>query len=295
MSMSRRPVRTAWQVPIADYSTAQRAAGRSTSTIRARDELLSQLSREVPGDPWDLSVHDLVEWMGLQVWDADLGRLRSRWSLERRRFVRSTLQGFYRWAHGTGLVDDDPAAGLPRVKVPEADARPVPDDVYRAALARAAPREVLMLRLAFELGMRREEVAKVHTGDLVDDTTGTGMSLVAHGKGGKNRVLPLSRSLAALLHEQPPGFLFPGACDGHLSPRWVGTRVARLLEGTYTMHKLRHAFATGIVREQPNIVIAQRLLGHSSVATTQRYVKPDADLMRAAVEALRDRLDEVPM
>jgi integrase/recombinase XerC len=293
MSMQKRPVRTAWNVPITDYSTAQRAAGRATSTIRARSELLAQLSREVGGDPWDLTEHDLVEWMGLEVWDTDLGRLRSRWSLERRRSVRSTLQGFYRWAHGTGLVDVDPAAGLARVKVSEADPRPVPDDVYKAALAHATPREVLMLRLAAELGMRREEVARVHTDDLSDDLTGKGKSLLVHGKGGKNRTLPLSHDLAALLHRQPRGYLFPGACDGHLSPRWVGTCVARLLEGDYTMHKLRHAFATGIVARQPNIVIAQRLLGHTSLATTQRYVKPDADLMRAAVEALHHHLDEI--
>lgn len=291
MSMQQRPVRTQWQVPITDWSTAQRAAGRASTTIRARRDLLAQLSREVAGDPWDLTEHDLVEWMGLEVWDVDLGRLRSRWSLERRRFVRTTLQGFYRWAHGTGLVDVDPAFGLPRVKVSEADPRPVPKDVYLEALTRAAPREQLMLRLACELGMRREEVAKASSEDLVDDPLGGGMSLVVHGKGGKNRILPLSSSLAALLRQQRRGFFFPGDCDGHLSPRWVGTCVSRLLEGNWTMHKLRHAFATGIVREQPNIVVAQRLLGHTSLATTQRYVKPDADLMRAAVEALHHRLE----
>lgn len=292
MSMQKRVVRTQWQLPIDDWSTAQRAAGLASTTIRARRDLLAQLSREVIADPWDVTENDLIEWMGLEVWDVDLGRLRSRWSLERRRFVRTTLQRFYSWAHGTGLVDDDPSLGLPRVKVSEADPRPVPNEVYREALTHATPREVLMLRLACELGMRREEVAKAHTDDLVDDLTGT--SLIVHGKGGRNRILPLSHSLAALLRQQRRGFLFPGACDGHLSPRWVGTCVSRLLEGNWTMHKLRHAFATGIVREQPNIVIAQRLLGHSSLATTQRYVKADADLMRQAVEALHHRLDEIP-
>jgi integrase/recombinase XerC len=288
MSMQKRPVRAEWQGPINGWSTAQRAGGLASTTIRARSDLLAQLSREVAGDPWDLTEDDLVEWMGLEVWDAELGRLRARWSLERRRFVRTTLQGFYRWAHGTSLVDVDPALGLPRVKPVEGDPRPVPRDVYLEALARATPRERLMLRLACELGMRRAEVAQVHTDDLGDDLVGS--SLLVHGKGGRNRMLPLSKSLAALLRAQPRGYLFPGACDGHLSPRWVGTCVSQLLDGDWTMHKLRHAFATGIVAEQPNIVVAQRLLGHRSLATTQRYVKPDSDLMRAAVEALQQTL-----
>jgi len=288
MSMQKRPVRTQWQVPIDGWCTAQRAAGLATTTIRARRDLLAQLSREVAGAPWDVSERELVEWMGLEVWDTDLSRLRSRWSLERRRFVRTTLQGFYRWAHGAGVVDVNVAAGLPRVKLLEAEPRPVPKEVYQEALTAAAPREQLMLRLAFELGMRRAEVAQVHTDDLVDDLDGS--SLIVHGKGGRNRLVPLTTSLAALLRQQRRGYVFPGACDGHLSPRWVGTVVSRLIAGDYSMHKLRHAFATQIVHEQPNIVVAQRLLGHRSLATTQRYVKPDRDLMRAAVEALHDHL-----
>jgi integrase/recombinase XerC len=292
MSMQKRPVRAEWNVPIEGWSTAQRAARRATSTIAVRREILSQLSRERTESPWELTTSDLVEWLGAEVWDSDLNRLRPRWSTERQRMVRSTLVGFYRWAHGVGLVAADVALDLPTVRAAHGIPRPAPHEVYTAAYAAAGPRERLMLRLANELGMRRAEVAQVHTSDVVDDGFASS-SLIVHGKGSRNRIVPLSAELAATLREQDPGFLFPGSCDGHLSPRWVGTLVARLLPGHHTMHALRHSFATGVVEDEPNLIVAQQLLGHRSLATTQRYVKPNADLMRAAVEKRRRRLTEI--
>jgi integrase len=288
MSMQKRHVRAEWQVPIDGWSTAQRAARRAVSTIRARRDILAQLSRERTESPWELTTTDLVEWLGAEVWDADLGRLRPRWSVERQRMVRSTLVGFYRWAHGVGLVASDVARDLPTIRASDGIPRPAPDDVYEAAVAAAAPRERLMLQLAFELGMRRAEVAQVSTGDLIDNLFDS--SLVVHGKGSRNRVLPLPAEIATAIRQAPAGYLFPGSCDGHLSPRWVGTLVARLLPGHHTMHALRHSFATGIVDDEPNIIVAQQLLGHRSLATTQRYVKPNADLMRAAVDKRHRRL-----
>lgn len=291
MSMQKRPVRAEWNASIEGWSTAQRAARRAASTIAARRDILAQLSRERTEGPWELTTTDLVEWLGAEVWDGDLGRLRPRWSVERQRMVRSTLVGFYRWAHGVGLVAGDVALELPTIRASDGIPRPAPDDVYEAAVAAAAPREQLMLQLAFELGMRRAEVAQVSTADLLDDIVGA--SLIVHGKGARNRVVPLPAGIAGAIRQAPPGYLFPGSCDGHLSPRWVGTLVARLLPGHHTMHALRHSFATGIVADEPNIIVAQQLLGHRSLATTQRYVKPNADLMRAAVDKRHRRLSGV--
>lgn len=74
---------------------------------------------------------------------------------------------------------------------------PVPDQAYRAALLAADDRERLILRMGAEVGMRRAEVAQAHSRDLVEDLTG--WSIVAHGKGGRDRLLPLPDSLAAAL------------------------------------------------------------------------------------------------
>jgi integrase len=279
MALAKWPVSPVWSEWIEAWSTALRAADRSRATIDSRRQVLAQLSREVAGDPGDLTPAQLLEWMGLEVWDEDLQRLRPRWSRERRRAVRSSLAGFYRWAHGAGRVADDPAAGLPVIRSSRGMPRPAALATYSAALGRAGAREQLMLVLACELGMRRAEVAQVHSRDVVDDLVG--QSLIVHGKGARPRSIPIDDDLAEQLRDAR-GYVFPGRCDGHLSPRWVGKVVGRLLEGTTTMHQLRHAFATRMLREDTNIRVVQRWLGHASLAVTQVYLDVDDDEMRAA-------------
>ncbi|MFT3873414.1 MAG: tyrosine-type recombinase/integrase [Nocardioides sp.] len=150
---------------------------------------------------------------------------------------------------------------------------------------RGGPRERRILRMAVELGMRRAEIAVGHSDDLVQDLTG--WSIVAHGKGGKDRVLPLPESLAADLCALPAGWMFPGQVDGHLSPRWVGKLATRLLPGEWTLHSLRHRFADRAWEASDHDVFAvQDLLGHASPVTTRRYVpQANRDRLRAIVVA----------
>jgi integrase len=287
MALEKWPVAPVWSEWIEDWVTALRAAGRASSTIGSRRQVLAQLSREVTGGPGDVTTAQLLEWMGLEVWDIELGRLRARWSVERRRTVLSALTGFYRWAHGSGRVEVDPALTLPAVRPADGLPRPAPLRVYLDALDRAGEREQLMMVLACELGLRRAEVAQVHSRDVVEDLVGT--SLIVHGKGGRLATVPLPAPLAKRIRNLDSGFLFPGRCDGHLSPRWVGRRVSKLLGGETTMHQLRHLFATVMLREGANIVHVQRVMRHRSLATTQRYLHVEDDEVRQAVAAVGAR------
>ncbi|WP_311210918.1 MULTISPECIES: site-specific integrase [unclassified Aeromicrobium] len=157
------------------------------------------------------------------------------------------------------------------------------DEAYRYALARADERERLMLRLAAECGLRRAEVAQVHTRDLVQDLDG--WSLRVLGKGQRERVVPLPRGLAAELRSRPKGYIFPGDDHGHLSPRWVGTLVGNVLPDGWTMHKLRHRAATRWYAVDRDTFTVQDLLGHASPATTRAYVAIPNDSLRRTVEA----------
>lgn len=164
--------------------------------------------------------------------------------------------------------------------------RPATDEIWENLLANAPAREHLMARLAGEAGLRRAEVAQVHTNDLMPRP-----SLIVHGKGRKQRVVPLNDSLAAEIRdrctelaESPDwnGHLFPGNVDGHLSPVYVGIRISRLMPPGWSMHKARHRFATRAYRGSRNLLAVKTLLGHSSVATTQLYCAVDDDEIRAA-------------
>ncbi|HEY0701064.1 MAG TPA: tyrosine-type recombinase/integrase [Micromonospora sp.] len=206
------------------------------------------------------------------------------WAIETRRAHRTTQRRFYGWAVTQGLIECSPALALPPVRPATPRPRPTPDQAYRAALAAAGPRERLMIRLAAEAGLRRAEVAAVHPErDLVEDLDG--WSLWVHGKGGRDRLVPLPASLAAALLRLPAGWAFPGDDGGHLSPRWVGRLVTDLLPGEWTMHSLRHRAGTRWWRTSGGDMFAvQELLGHASPVTTRVYVRVDADRLRRTVE-----------
>jgi integrase len=74
-----------------------------------------------------------------------------------------------------------------------------------------------MIRLGAECGLRRAEIAQVNSRDVMDDLLGR--SLIVHGKGDKQRIVPLPDDLADSI-ETCHGWLFTG--------RWSGTRRGEL-------------------------------------------------------------------
>ena len=268
-----KDVPSAWVDAIEQLTDHLNAGGAPATTIATRRALLSRVGRCLGGDPFTVNGDDLVTWCG-----------RQDWAVETRRAYRGTLLLFYRWAVTTGRAEANPADELPRVRAAAPSPRPCPEIAYREALARAGDRERVILRLAAEAGLRRAEVARVHSDDLIEDLEG--WSLIVHGKGGRQRVVPLTDSLAAAVRSRGQGWAFPGRMDGHLSPRWVGKVVTRLLPGEATMHQLRHRFATRAYNVDRDMFTVQELLGHASPATTRRYVMVPRSALRDTVRAV---------
>ncbi|WP_309105011.1 tyrosine-type recombinase/integrase [Microbacterium sp.] len=262
-----------WLDAIAAYDDDQKAGGKPPTTRRSRREHLQHLARRVHAGPYDLTADELVAYAAAQSW-----------AVETRRGRRNTFLSFYRWAVRVGHVQENVAEHLPKVPIRAGRARPAPDRVYHEALMRASHREQLMLRLAAEVGMRRAEVAQAHSDDLVEDLVG--WSLIVHGKGDRIREVPLPPSLATALLNLPRGYFFPGQDHGHLSPRYVGKLLAERLPEGWTMHTLRHRFATRLYALRSDLLLVQETLGHASPSTTRRYVEYDRTRMRAAIEEL---------
>lgn len=143
-----------------------------------------------------------------------------------------------------------------------------------------------MLRLAAEAGLRRGEVARLESSDLIEDLVGYSLRVV--GKGERVRIVPLKDDLARevrLSVRDGRAYLFPGKDNGHLSPGYVGKIISRLLPEGCTMHALRHRFATRVHNATGDLLTTQQLLGHASPATTQLYVLIAQDRLRAAINA----------
>lgn len=264
-----------WVGEVEAFLEHQKAGGKPPTTCRARMEHLHHLARRVDApSPWEVTGADLIAYTG-----------RQEWAKETRRSRRASFLAFWRWGVATGRVARVEAEALPVVRATPPRPRPAPDAVYREALLRAPARETLMLRLAAEVGMRRAEVAQVHTRDLLDDLVG--WSLVVHGKGDRERVVPLPGSLARSIQDAPTGYLFPGDWGpGHLSPAYVGKRIRDLMPEGWTMHTLRHRFGTRAYALRSDLLLVQEMLGHASPSTTRRYVELDRRRMRSLVDEL---------
>lgn len=274
MTMQPSPVPAGWRQPLDSFDAAMTSGGAPATTRRTRLEHLRRLARAGGwASPWQVDAEGLVAWCARQPW-----------AVETRRSWRTTLRAFWAWAIGAGHCETSPADALPVVRTTQPLPRPAPEDVLRQGVEHAGQRTIIILRLAAEAGLRRGEIAVIHDRDLIQDLEG--WSLLVHGKGGRHRLVPLTRSLALLVRTATArhGHLLPGDDDGHLSPRYVGKLAAAALPGEWTLHTLRHRFATRAYGADRDVFTVQRLLGHASPATTQRYVALDTSGMRSTVE-----------
>lgn len=261
-----------WAGHIEGYLRHLAAGGQRRATIDQRRAQLYRLARDLrAASPAALTRDHLEAWLAAR-----------EWAPSTRRGHVEALRGFYRWSVSTGAVEASPVEGLPTVRPPRPNPRPVPETAYRFALQVADDRDRLIVRLAGELGMRRSEVAQARREDVIEDLLG--WSLIVRGKGGKERTLPLKDDLARELLARPAGYLLPGQIDGHLSPAYVAKRAKRLLPEGYTMHKLRHRFGSKAYAVSGDLAAVQDLLGHESPATTRIYVRVPDKAKRAIVD-----------
>jgi integrase len=260
-------IQDAWEQAVTDWRMEMRAAGRTAESLRLGTHYVRMFARTCE-TPQKASRRDLITFLS-----------RSDWAPETRKSARTSLRGFFSWAAATDVIEADPAASLPPVRVPQADPRPATDDAIRQALTAASDRVRLMVLLGAVAGLRRAEIARVHSDDLDRDG-----ELVVWGKGGRRRTIGLDPALVALLHALPPGWAFPGR-DGHMSPAHVGKLVTNALPAGTTPHMLRHACASALYEDGLGLLELRALLGHSSVATTQRYVRIRSARTTAAMGA----------
>lgn len=266
----------AWLTPIESYLEFCVVRGRRPETIRSFRERLAHLARALKQAPNATCYVDLMSYLAKQDW-----------AQETRRSRLQTFRGFWSWALQHGIVDENPTLDLPEVAPSRPNPQAVPYPLYLEALVRARARTRLILRFAGEAGLRRGEIALTHSRDLI--ISDHGVSLLVHGKGGKTRVVPLSQDLAHLLQCLPEGYFLPGKIDGHLSARRVSELANVALPGRWTIHKLRHMFASRGFAVSRDLLAIQELLGHASPVTTRAYIVVEDRYLRDVVEAVAAR------
>lgn len=218
----------------------------------------------------------------------------------------SALKSFFSFAaRRAGLCNDAIAAmrgpklkaKLPRpVDAQGADALLDLADAARAAWIGA--RDDAIFTLLYGAGLRISEALSLRRSDAP-----AGDALRVIGKGGKERVVPIvpivREAIDAYLKACPYGLsghdpLFFSARGKALNPRIVQGEMKRRatllgLPDSATPHALRHAFATHLLAAGGDLRCIQELLGHASIAATQRYTKVDAEALLSAYRAAHPR------
>jgi integrase/recombinase XerC len=186
-----------------------------------------------------------------------------------------------------GLIKVNPAALVLTPKTPRVlPAVYSPEQMGRfldqVRLADSPLRDVAMLELLYGCGLRAAEIAGLNVGD-VDRAE---RWLLVRGKGLKERQVPYGRRAADALekylvsrkgpgHQQP---VFAHAQDKRLTVRAINLIVKRygtVYAGDPTLHphSFRHAFATHLLNSGADLRCIQEMLGHSRLATTEKYTR----------------------
>ncbi len=263
-----------WRKSINGWTDTLKAAGLSAQTIKSRRYKMTHLAALLmPSGPEDVTTEQIVQAFA-----------RQQWKPETRKAYRNTISSFFRWLHKSCRRSDDPSLDVPRVKKPHAHPRPCPDKYITAAMEKATAAEKLMIRFGAECGLRRGEIARVHSDDVVADSAGH--SLIVRGKGDKQRIVPLPDDLAAIVMDAN-GYLFPGRFGGHVEESYIGDHISHLLPDGYAAHTLRHRFATTAYAATHDLFVVAELLGHESVETTEHYVAMPDGRLREATAAVR--------
>ena len=227
--------------------------------------------------------------------------------------VAASLRRYFAWAEANDLVVTDPTVALrapsgssklPRVLRAEELHRMLDDQPDspdgRAGVSEDPPerrlRDRLVLEILYGSGLRVSELCGLRLGDV--DLGRSRMTV--WGKGSKERRVPMSEPACtavdawlAIRHEAAPteagDALFVNERGRPLTPRDVRRIVDRRAAHPTHPHALRHSFATHLLDGGADLRAVQELLGHSDVATTQRYTHVSRERLSAAYRQAHPR------
>jgi integrase/recombinase XerD len=231
----------------------------------------------------------------------------------------SSIRGFHRFLVEEGLRVDDPALDLPPMSVTDLLPKALSEDETERLLGAvvgtgpAVLRDRALLEVLYGTGARVSEVVGLNLGDVAGAVEGGDLPLLrVLGKGDKERLVPLGgvarEALARWLSGQGRALLEPRKWRRRSDAEAVflnarGGRLSRVgafgvvkkyagrvgLAEKVSPHVLRHSCATHMLGRGADVRVVQELLGHASIATTQRYTKVSPEHLRRAYEGAHPR------
>lgn len=197
----------------------------------------------------------------------------------------SAYRAFNRYARRMDFTDQDPSSGisLPKVekKVPEFVPERNMDELLSGEVfpkSWKGLRDRLMITLLYETGIRLSELIELKA----EDVSHARLTIKVHGKGSKDRLIPVSEQLLEMVGEYleerlgDEDVLMVTDSGRPLYPSFVYRRVNHYITEASSLtrcspHVIRHSFATHLLNHGADINAVKELLGHSSLNATQHY------------------------
>lgn len=260
--------------------------GRSEQTVDAYGRDLELLQTFLSREGLDFASADPIALSSFLVY---LQRERRNGAAARARKA-SCIRSFYKYLVRQGYVADNPAMDLRSPRIPSREPIFLSQPEARALLEtarRAGPspvRDHAIVATLLYTGCRVSELTALR----VRDINFSAELVRLFGKGAKERLVPLHPDLAVIVRNYlrvrrvPPGSdeperLFRNQRGGPMTRHGVHYLIKRIASAVpgdlpgISAHKLRHTMATMLLEKDADLRSIQELLGHASVATTQRY------------------------
>jgi site-specific recombinase XerD len=236
-------------------------------------------------DVQDVDVRLLMEYV------AELGRGRRKLAPATIRRKVAAIRSFLRFTLGSAHVPDAPLTPRRPRQLPDT---PKTEEIDAALdeLAGDGPlalRNRALVELVYSAGLRSSEAVGLDLADVDFDRE----QLHVHGKGGKERIVPLGEEaghlLARYLRDARPHLARRADNAVFLSARGRRLDTSTLRRIFAHPHRLRHAFATHLLEGGADLRTIQELLGHSSLSTTQIYSHVDGRRLRRVYDRSHPR------
>lgn len=282
---------------LAEWALWMRAAGMSERTVDNRLQLVGHLGRYTGVDAALAEWQQLAAFLAREVTppsppgrrptSADASTRRQRVSPGTRAVNYADLNAWFSWLQAMNYRSDNPIDRLHKPRGVKNSARPITTSQLDRVLATVKRRRTkAMVLLGAYQGLRVHEIAKFRGEDIEGDI------LQVVGKGAKPARLPLHPLVATIARDFPRwGYWFPAyGQSGPVTANSVSTVISRLMkraEVNATAHQLRHWYGTEVLKAAGgNTRVAQELLRHESLTSTQIYTFVDDAECRAAILGL---------
>lgn len=251
------------------YEADQKFRNLLQGTLDVRRRNLRKFIREVGFH--EATEQKIIIWLSRDI------------SAKTRNGLLSHLNAFYKWAIQNDLLEYNPAEKISKPRMHPKHPRPMPENDICLAVDKATPKMKCWLLLGAYAGCRCQEIAGIEREDIFIETA---RLHIVHGKGDKERWVPLHPDILIALQELPMSVAGPLWNE---TPSSVSRKINNYLHGLgikSTAHTLRHWFATNAYRSSKDLRLTQELMGHSSPQTTAVYAAADQSAASGVINGL---------